>query len=138
MEKNSMYYFAYASNLNKNQMAERCPGSKPLFTATLPNYKLIFTGWSRQWKGGTASIKLFKGEKVVGAVYEISEANVKQLDRHQGYPTAYNRLNVTVWRDTGDPVEAVTYIKTEQSEETNPSPELLAIIRQGYKKWQID
>lgn len=133
-----MYYFAYASNLNKNQMAERCPGSKPLFTAILPNYKLIFTGWSRQWKGGTASIKPFKGEKVMGAVYEISEVNLKQLDRHQGYPTAFNRLNVTVWKDTGDPVEAITYIKSEQPEETSPSPELLAIIRQGYKNWQIE
>jgi len=138
MEKNSMYYFAYASNLNKNQMAERCPGSKPLFTAILPNYKLIFTGWSRQWKGGTASIKPFKGEKVMGAVYEISEINLKQLDRHQGYPTAFNRLNVTVWKDTGDSVEAITYIKSEQSEETSPSPELLTIIRQGYKNWQIE
>ncbi len=133
-----MYYFAYASNLNKNQMAERCPGSKPLFTAILPNYKLIFTGWSRQWKGGTASIKPFKGEKVMGAVYEISEVNLKQLDRHQGYPTTFNRLNVTVWKDTGDPVEAITYIKSEQSEETSPSPELLTIMRQGYKNWQIE
>ena len=74
----------------------------------------------------------------MGAVYEISEVNLKQLDRHQGYPTAFNRLNITVWKDIGDPVEAITYIKSEQSEETSPSPELLAIIRQGYKNWQIE
>ena len=44
-----MYYFAYASSLSKKQMLERCPDSNPLFRATLPNYKLIFTGWSRKW-----------------------------------------------------------------------------------------
>lgn len=133
-----MYYFAYGTNLNKKQMRERCPGGKPKFSVVLPNYKLIFTGWSRQWKGGTASIKPFKGEKVLGAVYEMSESDSKKLDRFQDYPSTYNRLKVTVWTDDGDPVEAVTYIKNEQSPETKPSPEYLATIQQGYKDWQID
>jgi gamma-glutamylcyclotransferase len=46
-----MYYFAYGSNLSLKQMAERCPEAKPKFTAILPNYKVIFTGWSRKWHG---------------------------------------------------------------------------------------
>ena len=133
-----MYYFAFASNLNKKQMAERCPGCQPKFPAILPNYKLIFTGWSKELKGGIASIKPFRGEKVAGAVYEISEANLKKLDRNQGYPMIYNRINVTVWTETGDPVEAFTYIKREQSEETKPSPELLGYIRKGYQDWDIE
>lgn len=133
-----MYYFAYGSNLSKKQMAERCPGSKTKFSAVLPNYKLIFTGWSRQWKGGTASIKPFKGEKVKGAVYEISDSDLRKLDRFEDYPMTYNRLNITVWTDDGDPVETVTYIKKEQSPETRPSMELLAVIRQGYRDWDIE
>ncbi len=133
-----MYYFAYGTNVNKKQIAERCPGNKPKFTAVLPNYKLIFTGWSRQWKGGTASIKPFRGEKVKGAVYEISESDLKKLDKFQDYPTTYSRLNVIVWTDDGDSAEAVTYIKNEQSPETKPSLELLAVIRQGYRDWQIE
>ena len=132
-----MYYFAYASNLNRKQMAERCPDSKPKFIATLPNYKLIFTGWSRQWHAGVASIKPIKGEKVIGAVYEISEKDLKALDKHEGYPTVYNRIKVTVWTETGEPVEAVTYIKIEQSKEAKPSAEYLAVIQQGYRDWQI-
>ena len=133
-----MYYFAYGPNLSHKQMAERCPGCKPMFPATLPNYKLIFTDWSRQWKGGTASVKPLKGEKVMGAVYEISEMNLKQLDKNEGYPTSYNHLKVTVWTDDGDPVEAITYIKTEQSQESKPSPEYLKYIAQGYKDWEIE
>lgn len=133
-----MYYFAYGTNLIKKQTAERCPSSKPKFSAVLPNYKLIFTGWSRQWKGGTASVKPFKGEKVKGAVYEISDSDLRKLDKFQDYPVTYNRLNVTVWTDDGDPAPAVTYIKNEQSPETQPSLELLAAIRQGYRDWEIE
>lgn len=132
-----MYYFAYGTNLNKKQMQERCPDSRPLFTAILPNYKLIFTGWSRQWRGGVASIKPFRGERVPGAVYELSEADLRRLDKHEGYPSEYNRLNVGVIDEDGNMLEAVTYLRLKQSEETTPSREYLAVIRQGYRDWGI-
>ena len=63
-------------------MKGHCPDSRPLFVAVLPNYKLVFTGWSREWRGGKAAIKSFRGEKVRGAVYEVSEIDLKKLDRH--------------------------------------------------------
>lgn len=132
-----MYYFAYASNLSHKQMLEHCPGSEPKFKARLPNYKLIFTGWSRKWRGGVATIRRFGGEQVIGGVYEISGRDLRTLDEHEGYPTVYDRVNVLVMPEDGDPVEAVTYIKREQSEETPPSQEYLTIIQQGYKDWGI-
>jgi gamma-glutamylcyclotransferase len=132
-----MYYFAYGSNLNKKQMRERCPDSKPVFRATLPNYKLIFTGWSRQWHGGVASIKAFRGERVIGAIYEISDADLRKLDKLEGYPTEYNRLPVRVFNEDGDAVEAMTYIRAKPAEETRPSPEYLAILQQGYRDWGV-
>ncbi len=84
-----MKYFAYGSNLNKKQMQERCPDSKPLFTAVLPNYKLIFVGWSRQWKGAVASIQASRGDRVRGAVYEISDLCLRRLDKYEGFPQSY-------------------------------------------------
>ena len=132
-----MYYFAYGSNLNKKQMRERCPDSKPLFRATLPNYKLIFSGWSRQWRGGVANIKAFRDEKVMGAIYEISDADLRKLDKHEGYPAEYSRLPVRVFNEDGDAIEATTYIRARPVEETRPSPEYLAILQQGYRDWGI-
>jgi len=132
-----MFYFAYASNLSLKQMSERCPDAQPKFTATLPNYKLIFTGWARRWRGGVASIKPLRGEKVIGALYEISDRDLRLLDKYEGYPTIYNRMDVVVFTEDGDPVKAVTYVKAEQSEETRPSREYVAIIQQGYKDWEI-
>jgi cation transport regulator ChaC len=132
-----MYYFAYATNLSRQQMAERCPEAKPKFIATLPNYKLIFAGWSRKWRGGVASIKPFRGEKVIGAIYEISERDLRLLDKHEGYPATYNRIDIVAFNEDGEPVKAVTYIKVEQSEEIKPSREYVAIIQQGYRDWRI-
>jgi gamma-glutamylcyclotransferase (GGCT)/AIG2-like uncharacterized protein YtfP len=118
-------------------MAERCPDNQPRFRAVLPNYKLIFTGWSRQWRSGTASIKPFQGERVPGAVYEISELYLTRLDKHEGYPTVYDHINVLVITEDGEAVRAVSYIKREQSEETQPTREYLAVIQQGYHDWEI-
>lgn len=132
-----MYYFAYGSNLNRNQMKERCPGAKPFSKATLPNYKLIFTGWTRNWRGGTASIKPFRDEKVIGGIYEISENDLKSLDKYEGYPAIYNHINVIVFTPDDEPVKAVTYIKVEQSDETKPSAEYLAILQKGFKDWGL-
>ena len=131
-----MYYFAYASNLNQKQMRERCRDSKPLFVATLPNYKLVFLGWSREWHGGTASIRLFRGEKVLGAVYDVSEQCLRQLDK---YESSYNRLKVTVFNEDNEPIEAITYIRGAQIqvEEAKPSAEYLAVIQQGYRDWRM-
>jgi len=129
-----MYYFAYASNLNKQQMKSRCPDARPKFTATLPNYKPVFTGWSRNWHGGVATIKPFRGEKVRGAIYEVGDACLRQLDK---YEAGYTRFNVTVYDEDNQPHQAVTYIKSGQLEESMPSKEYGEVIRQGYRDWGI-
>lgn len=117
-------------------MAERAPDSKPGFIATLPNFKLTFTARPGR-QDGAASITPHRGEKVIGAVYEISERDLKRLDGHEGYPVIYDRRKVTVWTETNEPIEAITYIKIDQSRALPPSPEYLAVIQQGYRDWQI-
>ena len=129
-----MFYFAYASNLSRKQMQERCTDSQPKFTATLPNYKLAFSGWSRTWHGGTASLKPFRGEKVHGAIYEVSDACLRQLDK---YETGYARMNVTVFDEDNQPHQAITYVKTGQLQDALPSKEYAAVIKQGYRDWRI-
>ena len=129
-----MYYFAYASNLSKKQMQARCPDSKPMFSAVLPNYRLVFTGWSREWHGGKATIQSFRGQKVRGAIYEVTDACMRQLDK---YEAGYTRQNVTVFDEDNQAVQAVTYVKTGQLEETMPSKEYGEIMHQGYRDWRI-
>ena len=133
-----MDYFAYASNLSREQMTKRCPDAKPKFSAVLPNYKLDFSGWSRITHGGTATIQPFKGAKVAGAVYEISEADLRILDRFEDYPGTYTHLNVMVFNEDDVAVKALTYVKTRQEPETKPAPEYVAVIKQGYRDWELE
>ncbi|MCJ7769187.1 MAG: gamma-glutamylcyclotransferase [Dehalococcoidales bacterium] len=132
-----MFYFAYGINLNRKQMAECFPNYQPKFSAELLNYKLIFTGWSRQWHGGLTSIKSSRGDKVLGGIYEVTETDLAKLDRHEGCPDNYNRLKINVYRDSGEQIEAITYIKSRQAEETKPSAEYLKVIQQGYRDWGL-
>ena len=132
-----MHYFAYGSNLDRRQIKTRCSGCKAGVSATLHHYKLIFTGWSRQWRGGVASIKPMRGERVRGGLYELSESEMHRLDEFEGYPAVYDRINVIVNTDNGETVEAFTYIKKLQTEETKPSSEYLKLIQQGYRDWGL-
>jgi gamma-glutamylcyclotransferase len=133
-----MYYFAYGTTLSRKEMAAVCPGAKPVTTVVLPNFKLIFSGWARQWRGGLATIRQFQGEKVKGALYEIQESDLRLLDKHEGSPAVYNRIKVMVFNEEGERLEAVTYIRATQAEEAPPSLEYAAMIRQGYRDWSIE
>lgn len=134
-----MYYFAYATNLNKKQMAATSPQSRPLYTATLHNYRLMFTGWTRRWRGGIATIKRSAGDKVMGAIYDVPDTDWGKLDRAEDCPGNFERIRVLVNNEDGDAIEAVTYIKKGQlqADESKPSPEYLQIIQQGYKDWRL-
>ena len=126
-----MKYFAYASNLSKKQMLERCPDAKPLSTAVLPNYCVAFVGWSRKWRGAVASIKLKQGQRVRGAIYEITDACALRIDAYEG--EIYQRLKVTVFDEDDQSISAFTYIATGQLEDGEPSKEYLAVIQQGLR-----
>jgi gamma-glutamylcyclotransferase (GGCT)/AIG2-like uncharacterized protein YtfP len=81
-----------------------------------------------------ATIKSFRGEKVRGAVYEVSEACLRKLDK---FEAGYTRFNITVYDEDNQPHQVVTYIKSGQLEETPPSQEYAGVIRQGYRDWGI-
>jgi len=130
-----MYYFAYAPNLNRKEMQERCPDSSPKFPATLHHYQLVFVGWSRKWRGSVATIRPIRGGKVSGAIYQVSEECLRQLDKYEG--SDYRRMNVIVNNEDGEPIEAVTYIRSGRAEPGKPSPEYLTVIQQGYKEWRL-
>lgn len=115
-------------------MGERCPDSTPKFVATLPNYKLVFSGWSREWRGGKATIIASRGDKVRGAIYDVTEVCLKKLDR---FETGYTRMNVTVFDEDNEAIQAITYIKSGRLDNSLPSKEYGAIIRQGYQDWRL-
>ena len=71
-----MLYFAYGSNLNHEQMQERCKDSKYIKNVFLEGYKLSFCAVSRSY--GVANIVKKTGSKVPGGLWKISARDEKE------------------------------------------------------------
>ncbi len=97
-----MLYFAYGSNLDPNQMRERCPDHRVVGLAALHEHRLVFPVFSNNWGGGVSSIQPHHGETIWGILYELSEADLASADRYEGFRAPgdqhnlYDRDHVTV------------------------------------------
>jgi gamma-glutamylcyclotransferase (GGCT)/AIG2-like uncharacterized protein YtfP len=98
-----MLYFAYASNLDPDQMRERCPSHRVVGLAALHEHQLFFPRYSQGWGGGVASVQPHHGGTVWGIVYDLSEEELQKLDACEGFRSAedqhkndYDRQVLTV------------------------------------------
>ena len=121
-------YLAYGSNLNKEQMAYRCPNAEFLGTATLKGYELLFRGGR---KSAVATIEPKKNGRVPVGLWSITPRCEKALDIYEGFPHLYRKETVTVELN-GDPIEAMVYIMNDGRPLNEPSPYYYTIIRKGY------
>ena len=80
------HYFAYGSNLWTGQMRARCPSAEVVACCSLPDWQLSFVQPHERWGGGVAGIVRAPGERVLGMLYRLSEADLRALDGHE--PTA--------------------------------------------------
>lgn len=132
-----LLYFAYDLNLDRSRMVACCPTAKSRFSASLPNFQLMFAGWSREWRGGVATIKRAAREKVLGGVYEVGESDLARLDRQQGFPATSDKIKVTLFKDTGEEIEAFTYLPKQPGRAEKPSSDYLKIIQKAYIDWGL-
>lgn len=129
-----MIYFAYGSNMDRDQMQVRCPGSRVIGVGQLPCYTLAFTRWSRSWNSGTADILPEKGKQVYGILYDLSLDDLKRMDKFADYPKSYVRQDVVVDMQ-GEKVPALTYIAVRQGVFSPSKAYLVKMIKgaEGYK-----
>jgi hypothetical protein len=80
-----MLYFAFGSNLDTEQMRERCPAHRQIGVAVLRDHKLVFPIFSEVWNGGVASLQLSHGNDVWGVLHELNDEDLASLDRHEGF-----------------------------------------------------
>ena len=78
MEEN--LYFAYGSNLDLEQMAQRCPDAEIVGPVRLENYELRFRG------SGFATVAPRKGSVVYGLVWKLTPNCEQSLDRYEEIP----------------------------------------------------
>ncbi len=62
MDMNGRKYIAYGSNLNREQMAQRCPDAKVIGSGMLKDYELLFRGYT---DAAVATVEPKEGENVL-------------------------------------------------------------------------
>jgi cation transport regulator ChaC len=138
MAQSTVWYFAYASNMSKAQVKSRI-GADPAEerVARLDNYELVFNKRSR---GGTATanIRQAQGELVEGVLYRLPESALRSLDRYEGAPVHYRRIEVTVVDQAGRKTNAQVFIATKVDKgRLRPAPHYLQTILEGASEHSL-
>jgi gamma-glutamylcyclotransferase (GGCT)/AIG2-like uncharacterized protein YtfP len=131
-----LYYFAYGSNMNWEQMQRRCPSAKFVCVACLKDYRFAIARHSRLRNCGTANIFAEAGSEVWGIVYEVSEEELAILD---GFEDGYRRENVPVLSmgDGQRSIDVLVYIAEKEDNPPPPSSEYKGLIVGGARYWNI-
>jgi gamma-glutamylcyclotransferase len=130
MASRTVWHFAYGSNMNRAQMLSRVGNILEEHNATLPNFELRF---NKKVRGGTAgaNVQPAPGKTVYGVLYKIDESTFRSLDRYEGVPEHYRRIEIRVTPDGGQPIPAQVYIASKIEKGLRPSAHYLQAILDG-------
>ncbi|MFC1743336.1 gamma-glutamylcyclotransferase family protein [Candidatus Riflebacteria bacterium] len=107
-------YFAYGSNMDPEQMEERCPGAKSKGCGKLSGYGFVMN------HRGVATLKKDRDKDVFGVLWEISPADERTLDLKEGVHLNgyYHKEMLEIETGPGEVHKALVYIdsRTETGE----------------------
>lgn len=131
----SLWYFAYGSNLDPDRFRGRVGGWLELRRARLAGFRLRFSDEVRSEGGAGAVAVPDAGRWVYGAVYRIAASQMEAMDREEFDPdrdlSAQGvRRTVTVQTDEG-PVNAEVYLLQGAESFGPPSETYLGHITRG-------
>lgn len=109
-------YLAYGSNMNRAQMAFRCPDAEMVGNVKIEGYRLAFR------YSGVATLLPEPGGAVDGVLWRISQEDEERLNRYEGYPVLYGRDSITVKTADGRSVQAMVYLMNAPYRDTPAMP----------------
>jgi gamma-glutamylcyclotransferase (GGCT)/AIG2-like uncharacterized protein YtfP len=90
-------YAAYGSNLDPDQMRDRCPHSPSRGTGWLEGWRLTFGGEELGWEGALATVVEDPDCRVFVVLYDVNARDQAALDAWEGLDTGvYRRLRLRV------------------------------------------
>jgi gamma-glutamylcyclotransferase (GGCT)/AIG2-like uncharacterized protein YtfP len=116
-------YFAYGSNVDPNRFSQRCPGHREIGPAHLTHWRVAFAGRSRLWGGGVGTLRPEPKGSVPGILYRLKPVHWRTLDRIEGHPGFYKRVQITV-----DSRTVWTYLLDPELPENAPTAQYLQAV----------
>jgi gamma-glutamylcyclotransferase (GGCT)/AIG2-like uncharacterized protein YtfP len=90
-------YAAYGSNLDPEQMRERCPHSPSRGPGWLEGWRLTFGGEDLGWEGALATVVEDPASRVFVMVYDVPSQDEAALDRWESADSGlYRKIRVRV------------------------------------------
>lgn len=121
-------YIAYGSNLDRGQMARRCPTAEVVCSGMLYGHELLFRG---SQFGAVATVVPKPGACVPVLVWKIKPSDERALDLYEGYPHLYRKENLSVTMD-GRERDIMAYVMTGEREYGVPARSYYETIARGY------
>ncbi len=136
-----VYYGAYGSNTNLQQMGFRCPMANVVGKGVIEGYMLMFRGRINSavatiQKNFTSTRDKDRGVPVV--IWEINEWDEIALDKYEGFPHLYHKEILTVTMEDGTSTKAMAYIMNDGYKVGIPSGHYFNAILDGYEANGID
>ena len=119
-------YAAYGSNVNCDQMRERCHDSEFVQAGILENYRFVFATSRKDGTDCVANIVCAQGEETPIAIYKVSDSDLECLDEWEGVSIGkYRRVTK---RAKGLDEDLICYV-LHKKHESNPAIKIR--IRKG-------
>jgi gamma-glutamylcyclotransferase (GGCT)/AIG2-like uncharacterized protein YtfP len=123
-------YAAYGTNMDPEQMLERCPHSPAAGTGWLNGWRLTFGGEELGWDGALAMVVPDPNSQVFVALYDVSPQDHAKLDYWEGAQEGlYNKIKLRVSTLDGE-VLAWVYV-LDAYEGGLPSARYLGLIAEA-------
>ena len=135
------YYLAYGSNLSVGQMLKRCPDAVYVGTGEIKDARLLFRG---SGSGSYLTIEKKRTRKVPVVIWQVSDEDEKALDRYEGYPRFYQKIQMEMEVHNllnGQPVgkvPAFVYVMDNTRPLGMPTQYYLDVCAEGYERFGFD
>ncbi|HEY0473911.1 MAG TPA: gamma-glutamylcyclotransferase [Kribbella sp.] len=129
-------YAAFASNLDPNLMAERCPYSPLRGTGWIVGWRLTFGGEELGWEGSMATVVEDPADptnQVFVALYDVSPQDVERLDEWEWIDQGvYRKIQVRVATLDGEQLAWMYVLNAYEG--GLPSARYLGILAEAAEK----
>lgn len=105
----TLWYFAYGSNMSVRRMTARVPSAEAVGIACLPHYRLAFHKIGRDGSG-KCDITPCKSNEVHGVIYRMARRHKPLLDACEDLGRGYRDQRLAVAAADGSNLQVFTYV----------------------------
>lgn len=126
------HYFAYCTLLDRDEMGRFCPTAKAGETGSVTGWRVTFAAHNLGGSNGGCHLVAAAGHTIYGLLYELDDETLARLDSISGVGQGmYQQIPVQVTTESGQTIDAITYLIPEPRGDFQPSAAYVRPILKG-------